>query len=64
MFGSLGTGEIILIALVILILFGANKIPEFMRGLGRGVSEFKKASRDIQEELEKPVEDKKIAEKK
>jgi sec-independent protein translocase protein TatA len=64
MFGSLGTGEIILIALVILILFGANKIPEFMRGLGRGVSEFKKASRDIQEELEKPVEDKKIPEKK
>jgi sec-independent protein translocase protein TatA len=64
MFGSLGTGEIILIALVILILFGANKIPEFMRGLGRGVSEFKKASRDIQEELEKPVDDKKVAEKK
>jgi sec-independent protein translocase protein TatA len=64
MFGSLGTGEIILIALVILILFGANKIPEFMRGLGRGVSEFKKASRDIQEELEKPAEDKKVIEKK
>jgi sec-independent protein translocase protein TatA len=64
MFGSLGTGEIILIALVILILFGANKIPEFMRGLGRGVSEFKKASKDIQEELEKPAEDKKVIEKK
>jgi sec-independent protein translocase protein TatA len=64
MFGSLGTGEIILIALVILILFGANKIPEFMRGLGRGVSEFKKASKDIQEELEKPADDKKVIEKK
>jgi sec-independent protein translocase protein TatA len=57
MFG-LGTGEIILIALVILILFGSKKIPEMMQGLGRGIREFKKASRDIEEELKTPVDDK------
>jgi sec-independent protein translocase protein TatA len=51
--GNLGAPEIILIAVVILILFGAKKIPEFMQGLGKGVREFRKASRDIQEEIEK-----------
>lgn len=51
--GSLGAPEIILIAVVILILFGAKKIPEFMQGLGKGVREFRKASKDIQEEIEK-----------
>lgn len=51
--GNLGAPEIILIAVVILILFGAKKIPEFMQGLGKGVREFRKASRDIQDEIEK-----------
>ena len=46
MFG-LGTPEIILIAIVILVLFGAKKIPELMQGLGKGIKEFKKASSDI-----------------
>ena len=41
MFGNLGAGEIILILLVILILFGAKKIPELAKGLGKGMSEFK-----------------------
>ena len=45
MFG-LGTPEIILIAIVILVLFGAKKIPEMMQGVGKGIREFKKASRD------------------
>jgi sec-independent protein translocase protein TatA len=57
MFG-LGTSEIILIALVILVLFGSKKIPEMMQGLGKGIREFKKASRDIEEDLTKPTEDK------
>jgi sec-independent protein translocase protein TatA len=57
MFG-LGTSEIILIALVILVLFGSKKIPEMMQGLGRGIREFKKASRDIEDDLTKPTEDK------
>ena len=60
--GSLGTPEIIFICLVILVLFGAKRIPEFMQGLGKGVREFKKAARDIQDEIEKP-EDKKIEQK-
>lgn len=58
MFGNLGTPEIILIALVVLVLFGAKRIPEFMQGLGKGVREFRKAARDIQDEMEKPDEKK------
>ena len=50
MFG-LGTPEIILIAIVILVLFGAKKIPELMKGLGKGVKEFKKASSDIENDV-------------
>ena len=57
--GSLGTTEIIFICLVILVLFGAKRIPEFMQGLGKGVREFKKAARDIQDEIEKPGDSKK-----
>lgn len=50
MFG-LGTPEIILIAIVILVLFGAKKIPELMQGLGKGIKEFKKASSDIEKDI-------------
>jgi sec-independent protein translocase protein TatA len=50
MFG-LGTPEIILIVIVILVLFGAKKIPEFMQGIGKGVREFKKATTDIETEI-------------
>jgi len=50
MFG-LGTPEIILIAIVILVLFGAKKIPDLMQGLGKGIKEFKKASSDIEKDL-------------
>ncbi len=46
MFGNLGAGEIILIILVILLLFGAKKIPELAQGLGKGMKEFKKAVRE------------------
>ena len=58
--GSLGGQEIIIIALVILLLFGGKKIPELMRGLGKGVSQFKKGMKDIEDEIntepEKKVE--------
>ena len=60
MFGNLGTGEIILILLIVLIFFGAKKIPELAQGLGKGLREFRKAARDIQEDIEKPDEHKKI----
>ncbi|HEY5533618.1 MAG TPA: twin-arginine translocase TatA/TatE family subunit [Ignavibacteria bacterium] len=54
MFG-LGTPEIILVIIAILVLFGAKKIPEFMQGLGKGIKEFKKASSDVHEEINKTV---------
>ena len=56
---SFGMPEIILIGLVILLLFGGKKIPELMRGLGKGVSEFKKGVKDVENEITKdPAEEK------
>lgn len=49
--GSLGPFEIILIFLVILLIFGAKRIPEIARGLGKGIREFKDATTDIKREL-------------
>ena len=60
MFGNLGTPEIIIIWLILLVLFSAKRIPEFMQGLGKGVREFRKAARDIQTEIEDPEAQKKI----
>ena len=54
---GLSGGELILIAVVALVLFGANKIPTFMKGLGQGIKEFKKASGDVQNELERAMHD-------
>jgi sec-independent protein translocase protein TatA len=48
---SLGGGELMLVFLVFLLLFGANKIPEMAKGLGKGLKEFKKATDDIKREL-------------
>lgn len=45
--GIIGGWEIVLILAVVLILFGAKKLPELAKGLGQGIKEFKKASRDI-----------------
>jgi sec-independent protein translocase protein TatA len=60
MFGNLGAGEIILIVLVILLLFGAKKIPELARGLGKGMSEFKKGLKDVETEIKETKDEKKI----
>ncbi|MBU6287542.1 MAG: twin-arginine translocase TatA/TatE family subunit [Chloroflexi bacterium] len=46
MFGSLGSTELIIVLVVVLIVFGAGKLPSVMRDLGKGVSEFKKAQSD------------------
>jgi sec-independent protein translocase protein TatA len=62
MFGNLGTGEIILIVVVILILFGSKKIPELAQGIGKGMKEFKKALNDVEDEIK--TTDKKDGEKK
>ena len=58
MFG-LGGSEIIIILFIILLLFGAKKLPELAKGLGKGINEFKKASSDIKEEVEKAVAEEK-----
>lgn len=51
MFG-LGPMELILIFLVILLLFGAKRIPEIAQGIGKGINEFKRAARDVTDEIE------------
>ena len=55
---------LLVILLIVLLLFGAKKIPELMQGLGKGVREFRKAAKDIQDEIEKPAEEKKTEPKK
>lgn len=50
--GALGFQEILLIAVVVLVLFGGRKIPELMKGLGRGVREFNDAKTSMKEEIE------------
>ena len=54
--GVLGPGQIVLMVIVVLLLFGGRKIPELMRGLGEGVKEFKKATKDDAKE-DRPSED-------
>ena len=49
--GNLGTGEILIIALIVLLLFGGKKIPELMRGLGKGVKSFKDGMSDVEKEI-------------
>jgi sec-independent protein translocase protein TatA len=49
--GNLGTPELVLIFLVVLLLFGGNKIPELMRGLGRGIREFNNARHAVEDEI-------------
>ena len=52
MFG-LGPSEILVILFIVLLLFGAKKLPELAKGLGKGFKEFKKASNEIKEEVNK-----------
>jgi sec-independent protein translocase protein TatA len=55
--GGIGGWEVILILAVVLIMFGAKKLPELARGLGSGIKEFKKATRDVQDELNSAMDD-------
>lgn len=52
---NLGMPEIIIIAIVVLILFGGKKLPEFMRGVGKGVHDFKKGLDGVEEEIKKDI---------
>jgi sec-independent protein translocase protein TatA len=53
--GGLGGWEIMIILLVVLVFFGANKIPEIARGMGKGIREFKDATKEIKNEIESGV---------
>ena len=55
--GMLGGWEIILILAVVLILFGSKKLPELARGLGQGIREFKKATREVSDEIHNAADD-------
>lgn len=52
----IGAPEIIFIVLIVLLLFGGKKIPELMRGLGKGVRSFKEGMSDVEEEIKKPLD--------
>lgn len=53
--GGLGGGELVVIVLILLLLFGGKKIPELMRGMGKGIREFKDASSGIEKEDAKEI---------
>ena len=62
LFGSLGFWEIALIVLVIILLFGGKKIPELMKGLGKGARSFKEGMKDVEDdvkEIKKDIESEK-----
>lgn len=56
--GGLGMQEVLLIALVVLLFFGGKKIPELMKGLGKGVRSFKEGMNNIEKEIEEEPEKK------
>jgi len=49
--GLPGAPQLILIALIVLLIFGGKKLPELMRGIGKGISEFKKGMKDVEDEI-------------
>jgi len=55
--GMIGGMELVLILAVVLILFGAKKLPELAKGLGQGIREFKKASSEVTSELQRSMDD-------
>jgi sec-independent protein translocase protein TatA len=55
--GMLGTNEIVIILVIVLLLFGGKKIPELMRGLGKGVREFNDAKTNVKKEIEESAND-------
>ena len=57
--GNIGAGEIVIVALVVLLLFGGKKIPELMKGLGKGVKSFKDGMKEVEKDLDINSEDNK-----
>ena len=56
---QLGAPEIIIILFVVLLLFGAKKLPELAKGFGKGIKEFKKAQKDVSDEINDSIDNKK-----
>ncbi len=54
--GGIGTWEIVIIMFIALMVFGSKRIPEIARGLGKGLAEFRRAARDVQNELTREIE--------
>ena len=50
--GNIGAGEIVIVALVVLLLFGGKKIPELMKGIGKGVRSFKDGMKEVEKDLD------------
>lgn len=61
--GNIGTPELIILALVVLLLFGGKKIPELMHGIGKGVRSFKTGMNEIENEINTEVEKKEVEKK-
>jgi len=59
MFENLGFGEILLIALVVLVFFGPKKLPEIGKSLGKGLSEFRRAAREMQDSVRSEINNEK-----
>ena len=57
--GKLGKGEIVIIAIVVLLLFGGKKIPELMKGIGKGVKNFKDGVKGLEDDIKLDDNDKK-----
>ncbi|MBR6457375.1 MAG: twin-arginine translocase TatA/TatE family subunit [Bacteroidales bacterium] len=56
MLGNIGTGEIIVIALVVLLLFGGKKIPDLMKSIGKGVRSFRDGVKDVEDEIKNDLD--------
>ncbi|MBI3192594.1 MAG: twin-arginine translocase TatA/TatE family subunit [Pedosphaera parvula] len=56
-FAMLGWMEMVVIALVVLLFFGAKRLPEIFKGMGQGIKEFKKATRDVNEDLQRAIDE-------
>jgi sec-independent protein translocase protein TatA len=58
MFENVGMGELLVILIVVLLLFGSKKIPEIAQGLGKGIREFKKSIKEVEDQITIPDKDK------
>ena len=62
--GGLSTTEVVIIFVIILLLFGAKRIPDLMKGIGKGIRSFKEGMNDVKEGIDRPVDSKDNSDKK